>query len=503
MEPQALPAAEAPGEGRALAARAVRGGLLATAGSYSTIAFGFGANLLLTRLLLPEHFGIVSLATFFFSLLNLRTKLNAGYAFAQDRATTGGTFFTFALLDLAGGAVTVLAAAALMPVLRRAYSAEVAWAVLLLALAGVTESVAVSAQTALEKAQHMGRASLVVSLIFPFSYVPAFVLAVRGAGPFSLLAQTLTASGLMVLGLWWLLRRTLPELWSTPWRFDRAVARHYLAFGVPLGLASLATVGLFQFDNFLIGTFVSVDTLGYYDRAYRTAQWPILLMSAIVTRAALYTYVRVQDDAARLARSLDLTTWSINMIGLPLALAVFNSAPDLVRLLYGERWLPSAVFLRLLLAFSVIRPLLDNANTLFIALRKVRASVIVQVTQALLLTGLGALLTWRFGAIGTAVAVVVAFSLGLLLAYWQLRRLVPLSLADAVFVPGLCSALTVLIYWALNRIFPVTALPLAASVGLKAAGSMAVFYLVILVVRPAWLTDRSRYLLGLLWPRKA
>jgi O-antigen/teichoic acid export membrane protein len=226
-------------------------------------------------------------------------------------------------------------------------------------------------------------------------------------------------------------------------------------------------------------------------------------MSAIVTRAALYTYVRVQDDAARLARSLDLTTWSINMIGLPLALAVFTSAPDLVRLLYGERWLPAAVFLRLLLAFSVIRPLLDNATTLFIALRQVRASVIVQVTQALLLTGLGALLTWRYGAVGTAVAVVVAFSLGLLLAYGQLRRLVPLSLGDAVVVPGVCSAITILIYWALNRLFPVAALPLAASVGLKVVGTMAVFYLVMLVVRPAWLTERSRYLLGLLWPRKA
>jgi lipopolysaccharide exporter len=248
---------------------------------------------------------------------------------------------------------------------------------------------------------------------------------------------------------------------------------------------------------------VSVETLGYYDRAYRTAQWPILLMSAVVTRAALYTYVRVQDDAARLARSLDLTTWSINMVGLPMALAVFTSAPDLVRLLYGDRWAPAAVFLRLLLVFSVIRPLLDNANSLFIALKQVRASVLVQVTQTLVLTILGGLLTYRFGATGTAVGVVIAFSLGLLLAYWQLRKLVTVSLSDAIYVPGLCSALTIVIYWAINRIFPVAGLALPVSVGLKIAGTILVFYATVLVVRPAWLTERSRYLLGLLWRRAA
>ncbi len=503
IEPPPAPAAAAPGQGRALASQAVRGGLLATAGSYSTIAVGFAANLILTRLLLPETFGILAIATFYFALFNLRTKLSAGYAFAQDQTTSASTFTTFVLMDLGASALTIGLAAAVLPVLRLAYGPEVGWAVLILAVSGVVESVAVAAQTILEKTQHMGRTSLVISLVFPLSYLPAFALAVGGQGYLSLLAQTFTFALLMLLGLWWLMRRTLPALWQTPWRFDRVVARRYLAFGMPLGLASLASIGLFQFDNFLIGTYVGVDILGYYDRAYRTAQWPVVLLSAIVTRAALYTYVRIRDDAARLARSLELTTWSINVIGLPMALGVFTSAPDLVRLLYGERWLPAALFLRLLLLVSIIRPLLDNASSFFIALGKVRVSVGLQVTQALLLLALGSLLTAGFGATGTAVAVVITFAVSLLLAYWQLRKLVVVSVSDAVIVPWLCALLTIAVYWASNRLLPLADLTLPASVAVKFLGTVLVFYASSLLLRPAWLTERSRYVLDLVLRRGA
>jgi len=48
-----------------LAFRVVRGGLFVVASSYFNILFGFPANLILTRLLSPECFGV-------FSLLNLR-----------------------------------------------------------------------------------------------------------------------------------------------------------------------------------------------------------------------------------------------------------------------------------------------------------------------------------------------------------------------------------------------------------------------------------------------
>ncbi len=47
-----------------LAFRVVRGGLFVAASSYFNILFGFLANLVLTRILAPEDFGIFALAGF-------------------------------------------------------------------------------------------------------------------------------------------------------------------------------------------------------------------------------------------------------------------------------------------------------------------------------------------------------------------------------------------------------------------------------------------------------
>jgi len=63
-----------------LAYRAVRGGLWVALGSYFNLGFGFLANLALTRILIPDDFGIFALAGFFL-LINLRPWVGVGHAF--------------------------------------------------------------------------------------------------------------------------------------------------------------------------------------------------------------------------------------------------------------------------------------------------------------------------------------------------------------------------------------------------------------------------------------
>ncbi len=487
-----------PREAAPLAPRVVRGGALTALGSYLSVGFGFVANLFLTRILLPDHFGVVSIATFYYSLINLRPKLSVGLAYARDRELGGAEIGTHLRIEVATGVASLMLTIAGIPLMTRLYSADVAYALLGLAVAGLLDSITSTAWVTLDKELRMGRTSLVSTITFPVSYLPAFVLALNGAGFWSLIAQGVTYAVLLALGQWVAFRRTLPHIFRWRWQFDRAVARRYLKFGLPLGLATLASTTVFQFDNFLIGTFVSMDTLGYYDRAYRTAQWPLMLVSPIVTRAALYTYARLQDDPARLSRSLNMTMWAINAAALPIALAVFTTAPDLIRLLYGERWLPSALFLRMLIIFSVVRPLLDNAGSLFIAVKDLRGTLTVQLGEAITLIVAGLVLTAIGGAIGTVVAVGLAFLVGLFLTFRRLHRVVTISLRDTLLFPGMSAAIAIGVYGVAVRLLPLSDLPLGLVVALKAALTLLVFYGVILIVRRSWLIERARYVWQLL-----
>lgn len=483
------PAAETP-----LAFRAVRGGLWVAAGSYFNIGFGFLANLALTRILAPEHFGIFALAWFFFSLINLRPKIGIGYAFAQRKETTGELVGTHLVLDVTAGLLTLLLAGIAVPVLRAlGYSWDIIWVTLALAGVGVSDSIMGTAWVLLDKELHFGQTSLVSSLVFPLSYLPAFWLALHGGGYWSLVAQNATYALLLLVGMWWAARRRLPHVWQLRWQFDRRVAVSLVRFGAMVGVAALAGMLVGQFDNFLVGTFVSVATLGFYDRAYRIAQWPSLLLSSVVNRVAFYTYARLQDDQVRLQKTATMTMWLITTLALPLALAIFVSAPDLVALLYGERWRPSALFLRFLVVYSLLRPLLDNAGSLFVAVGRPQRTTIVVAIQAVALMAIATPLTLTYGAVGTCVGVGMAFVVGLMLTYRYVCQTVALSLRDAFAAPAAAVILATLAYLLLARAVDLNLLPLAVRVVVKAGFAAGAFFAVMLAVQPRRLIERSAY----------
>lgn len=480
-----------------LAYRAVRGGLLVALSSYWTLGLGFLINIILTRLLSPEVFGTFALATFFAQLLRLQTKLGLNYAFGQHKKTDGESVGTYAALDIAAALCGLLLMGLAAPLLRLlGYDRLVVQAALVLALAACMEGVASIAGTLLEKELHFGIISLYQFIIFPLSYIPALWLATHGGGVWSLVSQTTTYSFLW-LGIWLVLRRRESQLWEEPWRFRPDLARHFLRFGATTGLWLMAGMLFAQLDNFFIGTFAGVTALGYYDRAYRMAQWPGLMFNAVLLRPAFYTYARLQDDRPRLQKTATMLTWAIGMVAIPLAVAVFIAAPEIITLLYGERWMPSALFLQILIAFFAVRPHLENAGVLLNAMgRPARAAALLWAQVGIL--GLAGLpLTLRWGALGTCAAVGLALLVGLGLAYRYIRQELGANPTSVLVVPLLAGGVAMVGYVLALRFLPLESLGLIARLIVKAACAVLAFYALAFALRPRETGERARYVWAL------
>ncbi|MGE5140998.1 MAG: oligosaccharide flippase family protein [Rudaea sp.] len=498
--PESLDGQDAAPTDLPLATRVVRGGTVVALTSYGLVLFGFLATLVLTRILSPEDFGIVSLATFFFSLLNLRPKLGVELAFGQRRDIGPQASGTFALLNIAAGLGSLLLALIAAPILLWFhYSPAVVSVLLVLGLVGVSDSIMGVAWVQLDKALLFGRVSLVMAAAFPLSYLPAFYMAVRGWGYWALVASTATYSVLLLVGLWWSLKKALPALFAERWALSGRLAREFIGFGSLIGIATIAASLVYQFDNFLVGTFVGLAGLGFYERAYRIAQWPSLLVSSVLSRTAFYAYSQLQNDLVRLTKTATMSLWMITSLALPLALAIFVSADDLVSLLFGERWLPSALFVRFLVAYSVLRPLLDDATSLFIAVGQPRRTTLVTLAQAATIVAAATPLTLAFGATGTAVGVGITFIVGLIVTYYFVRRTLPtLSLSQAFVVPAFATVAGLAAYFALSSVVDLGLLPLIARVVVKAASAALVFAAVTLALRPRLTIERAEYVWRLL-----
>jgi O-antigen/teichoic acid export membrane protein len=486
-----------------LAYRAVRGGLWVAFGSYFTFVFGFLANLGLTRLLSPEHFGVFALASFFFGLINLRSKIGINYAFIQRQETTGELIGSHFLLDVLAGLLTLLIATIAVPILRTlGYAQGVGWVLLALAGVGLSDALSTTAWLVLEKALRLRQTSILSSTIFALSYIPAFAVALRGGGYWSLVAQNVAVSVPSLLVMWWVARWQLPALWQIRWRFDWGLSKRLLRFGVIAGLSGLFAAMAMSFDNFLVGTLVGVAALGFYDRAYRIAEWPNKLVYGVVTRTALYTYARLKDDQARLQKTATMLVWLIVTVTIPLGLAVLVSAPEVIRILYGERWQPSAGILRWLIVYTLVRPLLDNANSLFIAVGRPRRATIVAAVQVVALVIAATPLTFLYKTLGTCVGVGAAFIIALMLAWWYMRRTVGIPTREILTGPVPAAALALVAYVILESYVSLRDLNIVIQAALKAGLVVAVFFAGLLALQARLFLERSRYVWQLLRGRE-
>jgi PST family polysaccharide transporter len=482
-----------------LAQRAVRGGLWLAASSYWAIIFGFGANILLTRLLTPEVYGEYALATFFALLFQLRTKVGLAYAYAQERTVTGaavGTVYTLDVLLGVGGVLVGLVAAPIL--LALGYSMAVVAMMLVLLVMGFCESLLAVFITTLEKELYFKPGSVISSVILPLSYLPAFWLALSGRGSLSLIAQSVAFSllAMFVFGVFiWQRMRWLRGL---QWRFDCTLAHRYLGYGAQTGIATFFAHMVSQTDNFVVGSRIGVTALGFYDRGYRTAQWPNLLLNTLLSRSALFTYAQLKDDAVRLRKSVSMVIWLIVTMAAPIALALFVSAPDLILLVYGERWLPAVPILRLLVIAAMLRPIWDNAFALFIGAGRPRAAIWIGVLQLTIILGLGWLLGAMYGPLGVGAAVILAYVVALFVAHRLTAKTLQLDLIDLFVKPLLAAALVVGGYWLLTRLLPLNDWPLWVNVLLKVLYAVVGYYAASFLLQPRATLERLQYIRRLL-----
>jgi PST family polysaccharide transporter len=480
-----------------LAHRAVRGAAFVLVSSYANMAMGIIYGIIITRILDPDHFGVFALAMFFFTLFDVRGKLGLDYAFIHRQPMTDELFVTHWTLQIAASALTVaFVAIGGFIIARLNYPLVIALMMVAIAGAMIVEAIGTTAHATLDKELAFARSTAVVTGALFFSYVVAIALALAGFTYWALVAQVAVNAVIGSIGFWWVYHQVMG---GARWHFcfDRDLARWMLRFGLVMSLGTIATVVLLQFDNFLVGTFVGVAALGYYALAYKVAQWPTGLVTHIVARVSPSTYAKLQNDPARLAKAFEMSLWLILTVALPLALALFATAPDLLILLYSEKWLPSAILLRFLVGYSVLRPLLDDTGALFTAIGKPERITTVLVVQAIVLVVVGTPLTLAFAAIGTAVAVGVAFVAGIALTYRFIARTLPIDLARVFAPPVIAGVGSIALYLALARVVDLNALPLLVRVVVKGGFAAGVFGAVVLLIERRALIERVSYIVRL------
>ncbi len=358
----------------------------AGAGNIVKAALTFGLSILLARLLDPSHYGLIGVVMAFVNILLVIQDAGFGQAvvYFDETEDTLPTYHTVTVLSgVALAAVTVLIGPALawfygMPELT--VLAPVMGSSLIF---GGLRSVP---QGLLMKELRFKALAVVETVAGVAAGVTAVLLALAGAGVWSLVANILLGAALQTL----LTCRLRPGSYTRHWKPE--VVRRVLDYGLPLTGSRVLWQVYLNSDALILGKMLGQAPLGYYSYALRLARFLSERVFGIVNRVSFPSFASMKDDRPRLVQHWYLLTEALGLIQFPAMLALAMNAEDFVLVVLGEKWLPAALPLRLLCAAEAIRS--------------------VQVIMPPLLSAVGRTdLVLRYNVIN-AVALPVAFAAG-------------------------------------------------------------------------------------------
>jgi PST family polysaccharide transporter len=473
-----------------------------TLGSYLNQIIGFAATLILTRLLPPDLFGYFSLGLFWAGMLNVRTKVGLNYAAVREERTDGQLLGTYFALDTTAGLISMalgVGAAALFS--SGLYGRDVIIMMLVLMLADNIAVLVGPWGIALEREMQLSRLALASLIAYTIAYIVALALAFMGAGIWSLLAVNLISYTLSAIGVYWLCRQRLPTIARLPWSFNAALARRILHTGVVTGLSMTMMSFVGQYDNWLIGTFVGAATLGYYDRAFRIANWATMLLNVVIGRVGYLTMARVKDDMIHLTHTVRLSFWVLLNLGIPMALTVAFAAPDIVLLLYTDKYLESIPFLRFLAIANFLWVFVNLVFWLTVALGQRRINVLMTASQGGVLMVVATPLTLLLGVQGTMIGVGTAMIFGALVSCWYIFRHVRLKVDEVFGAPAAGAAVAFALLLGLIQLPGWSDWSIIVRLLAVASSAAGAYWGMILALRPQETKVRIQYLIDL-WRRR-
>jgi PST family polysaccharide transporter len=385
----------------------------------------------LARLLTPEVFGLYAILIFVITLGVRFSELGLGAALIQrrdlDLATGLSAAFTatFALALVLGAAI--MAAAPLVarwPGVSSEVTAPVRW----LALLVVFSSLRMPAMVLLERRLAYLPLTIAETADTVAFYLVAITAAVAGAGLWSFVLGALAARAANLAVLW------SATQWRPTLRWNRRELIPVLKFGilfqgsVLIGVAGDAVVPTF------VTAWSGVTAVGYLNWAATLAFLPLQIVS-IAGRVLFPALSSLQTEPGRFAEATARAINRVTTILYPAAALLLAGADPVVRLVFGEAWVPAVPAVRCFCLSAII----GGTSTIFVhALYGLgRPDLVFRLnlaSAALLWILTVALVPW-LGFVGFAVASATLACAGVSFTALSLRRLVPLHVLTAVRVP--------------------------------------------------------------------
>jgi O-antigen/teichoic acid export membrane protein len=390
----------------------------------------FCGNLILTRLLAPEVFGVMLLANVVWVGLTLLTDFGFRQVVIRSPNSANPDFlntvwtlqilqglFISTLLLAAAGVISMAGATGLIPGGRTVASPELPWVIGWLSVVALLSSAESTKMHMASRNLQVSRIAFIEIASQLIALLVTLALAVRTGGVEALVAGACVSTACRTAATHLMLHGQ-----RNRFRYDKAVVLEVVSFGAPIVLTSCIGFLVANGDKLVLGWVLPAQAMGAYAIA-------VLLISAVVDASGkLMSQVAfpainsaVARDPGALRESYLHVRSRIDTACVAAAGLLAGCGDRLVALLYDARYSDAGIYLSIL-ALSLLGVRYRLLSQVFLVIGRPRLMLYEQVSQVLAL-GIGIIVGFRFfGTTGAVWGVALSY---LFAQVWNVALLQP------------------------------------------------------------------------------
>lgn len=383
---------------------------------YSGIIISLVVTAVLARLISPDDFGIVAIATVIIAFFGLFTDIGISSAIVQNKELTikdlSNIFsFTFWM----GISLSILFFLASWPIAQYYHSDVLRILCQLLSLNLFFAALNIVPNALFYKNKEFKFIAIRSFCIQTACGIIAVVAAFLGANLYALIITPIA---------------------SVIFIFIVSIHRYPQRLSFTLGLVSVKKIfsySIYQFlfnlinyfsrniDKLLIGKHMGMEPLGYYEKSYRLMMLPLQNITQVITPVMHPIFSDYQNDLNQLAKSYERIVKLLAFIGLPLSAVLFFSARESVLIVFGDQWYPSIPVFQILTISVGVQIILSSSGSIFQAANDTRSLFICGLFSSALNIGGIVLGIFYFGTLdAVAWCIVITFSINFIQCYLQM-----------------------------------------------------------------------------------
>jgi lipopolysaccharide exporter len=419
-------------------------GLIVVGMRWTDRFIGLISTIILARLLAPDDFGLIAMATLLIGLIDVLLDMGVNLTLVQNKNATQADFDAAWTLRLAqSGLATLIVFAVAYPAAEYFRDARIVPIVQILAVSILIQGLENIGIVMFQKQMEFGQEFK----FFIFKRLGGFVITMIAAwylkSYWALVIGTLSVRVIGV-GLSYSMHPMRPSLSLTNMKAMVAFSSWNLLTGIGGYLNG-------NLHRILVGRREDTAVMGSYTLASDIAAMPSTELLAPLNRVLFPLFVEARDDSQRFKKVFLLAMGVQSIIGIPAGVGLAMVAPELVAVMLGAKWSAATPFVQIMGGINVILALTASAGYVLLAGGRAKINAAQSWCQVLVFVAVvgvvfpqGGGLTIAFARAGVAVA-------GLFSYVYLIRREHPswplLEMFQSVWRPCFAALMMALTLW--------------------------------------------------------